>query len=69
MKLNKRVKNDVRSRRIFKYVTLGHEFKKTMVAIQDELKKIEDIIIQDNLFIKIYTSFCKINKLCYALIT
>jgi hypothetical protein len=39
--------------------------KKRMVAIQDELKKIEDIIIQDNLFIKNLhvRTFCKINKL------
>ena len=42
--------------------------KKRMVAIQDELKKIEDIIIQDNLFIKIYKlelSVRSINCLSY----
>jgi chromosome segregation ATPase len=39
--------------------------KKRMISIQDELKKLEDVIIQDNLFIKNLhvRTFCKINKL------
>ena len=42
--------------------------KKRMISIQDELKKLEDVIIQDNLFIKIYTlelSVRSINCLSY----
>jgi DNA-directed RNA polymerase subunit alpha len=43
--------------------------KKRMIHIRDELKKLEDVIIQDNLFIKIYElelSVRSINCLSYS---
>jgi DNA-directed RNA polymerase subunit alpha len=59
---------------IEEYLSLSNKekytyLKKRMIHIRDELKKLEDVIIQDNLFIKIYElelSARSINCLSYS---